>query len=168
MVKWPNRSHSLIKVTQQPILSVSKSAWRSLRLPETKFSALIKKFKKTIWLECQESCLEATTHCSSPGQYHPYSEAWRWQHHAVIFILCFNGPFLLIAIFPNRNFLLISQEIKMTRKRIYLQTQLNLQTTVSKSSVIPEKNIIRSCIWHHISCFEYRMVHMPLSVLYLY
>lgn len=100
-----------------------------------------KKNKKTLWLECQESCLEATTHCSSPGQYHPYSEAWRWQHHAVIFILCFNSPFLLIAIFPNINFLLISQE-----KRIYLQTQLNLQTTVSKSSVIPEKNIIRSCI----------------------
>ena len=22
-------------------------------------------------------------HCLSPGQYHPYGEAWWWQHHAV-------------------------------------------------------------------------------------
>ena len=29
------------------------------------------------------SCLEETRHHSSPGQYHPYSEAWWWQHHAV-------------------------------------------------------------------------------------
>ena len=29
------------------------------------------------------SCLEETRHRSSPGQYHPYGEAWWWQHHAV-------------------------------------------------------------------------------------
>ncbi|KAI3360341.1 hypothetical protein L3Q82_014656 [Scortum barcoo] len=28
-------------------------------------------------------CLEETRHRSSPGQYHPYNEAWWWQHHAV-------------------------------------------------------------------------------------
>ena len=38
---------------------------------------------ETLWRECQGSCLEETRHRSSPGQYHPYSEAWWWQHHAV-------------------------------------------------------------------------------------
>ena len=38
---------------------------------------------KTLWRECQTSCLEETRHRSSPDQYHPYSEAWWWQHHAV-------------------------------------------------------------------------------------
>ena len=37
----------------------------------------------TLWPECQASCLEETRHCSSPGQYQPYSEAWWWQHDAV-------------------------------------------------------------------------------------
>ena len=30
-----------------------------------------------------KSCLVETRHRSSPVQYHPSSEAWRWQHHAV-------------------------------------------------------------------------------------
>ena len=32
----------------------------------------------TLWHECQASCLEESRHRSSPGQYHPYSEAWWW------------------------------------------------------------------------------------------
>ncbi|KAK3574571.1 hypothetical protein QTP86_010183 [Hemibagrus guttatus] len=39
--------------------------------------------KIDLWPEWQASCLEETRHHSSPGQYHPYSEAWWWQHHAV-------------------------------------------------------------------------------------
>ncbi|KAK3542834.1 hypothetical protein QTP70_004639 [Hemibagrus guttatus] len=31
----------------------------------------------------ETSCLDETRQRSSPGQYHPYSEAWWWQHHAV-------------------------------------------------------------------------------------
>ena len=33
----------------------------------------------TLWRECQAE----TRHHSTPGQYHPYSEAWWWQHHVV-------------------------------------------------------------------------------------
>ncbi|XP_078264148.1 uncharacterized protein LOC144598130 [Rhinoraja longicauda] len=33
--------------------------------------------------------LEETRHCSSPGQYHTYGEAWWWQHHATG--MFFNG-----------------------------------------------------------------------------
>uniref|UniRef100_A0AAY4CQB6 Uncharacterized protein n=1 Tax=Denticeps clupeoides TaxID=299321 RepID=A0AAY4CQB6_9TELE len=32
---------------------------------------------------CPATRLEESRHCSSPGQYHPYSEACWWQHHAV-------------------------------------------------------------------------------------
>ncbi|KAI2650254.1 Interferon-induced very large GTPase 1 [Labeo rohita] len=41
------------------------------------------KQRLNFWPECQASCLEETRHRSSPGQYHPYNEAWWWQHHAV-------------------------------------------------------------------------------------
>jgi hypothetical protein len=33
--------------------------------------------------ECHASRLEEIRHCSSPDHYHPYGEAWWWQHHAM-------------------------------------------------------------------------------------
>ena len=60
-------------VTWQPAGVCTK--W--LRPWETKLSGLMRQRLNSL------ICLEETRHRSSPGQSHPYSEAWWWQHHAV-------------------------------------------------------------------------------------
>ena len=83
MVEWPDGSHSSVKGTWRPTLEFAKRHLKDSQTMRNKNSLVWWNQDLTLWPECQASCLEETRHRSSPGQYHPYSEAWWWQHHAV-------------------------------------------------------------------------------------
>jgi hypothetical protein len=75
MVEWPDGSHSVKGTTAR-----LKLAKRQLKDSQT----MRNKIELFGLNECQVSRLEKTRRRSSPGQYHPYGEAWWWQYHAMM------------------------------------------------------------------------------------
>lgn len=90
---------------QQPLLSADhfNTYWRTLRLWEQYLLVLLHE-NLTVRPQFSMLYLEKNRHCSSPAQHHSYSEAWRWQHHAMdVFFYWRNWKLVIVESWTEQN-----------------------------------------------------------------